>query len=87
MNIEKGRVCVSLAGRDKGKFLCVMSVDEQFVYVADGDERPLERPKKKNVKHIRATHASLIPEDINSNRSLKKALARLTSNEVIKQNV
>ncbi|GMA50440.1 hypothetical protein GCM10025857_17970 [Alicyclobacillus contaminans] len=41
-------------GRDAG-LVCVVIGQEadRFVYVADGDKRKAERPKKKNVLHVR----------------------------------
>jgi len=51
-----GSIVVSIAGRDKGKLLVIVGiVDEAFVLVADGDLRKVEKPKKKKLKHIKAT--------------------------------
>jgi len=51
-----GSIVVSIAGRDKGKLLVIIGiVDEAFVLVADGDLRKVEKPKKKKLKHIKAT--------------------------------
>ena len=44
---ERGTVVCSGAGRDKGKYMVVLSADEDFVLLSDGKERPLERPKRK----------------------------------------
>ena len=53
LSAQVGRVVVSKAGRDKNKvFMIVEIVDEQFVYIADGDLRRLSHPKKKKVKHL-----------------------------------
>lgn len=70
----KGRIVCSKAGRDKGKFMAVLETDGSFVYVCDGKERPIERPKRKNIKHIALTNSSLDITQFNSNRSLRKAL-------------
>lgn len=52
---EIGRAVVSRQGHDKGRrFLVVGLVDERCVLIADGDTRRLERPKKKQTKHLRA---------------------------------
>lgn len=54
--MEPGRVVYSRAGRDRGRAMMILSrEDEFFVHVADGDLRKLESPKKKKVKHLRAT--------------------------------
>lgn len=45
----------SMAGRDKDTFMVVVSAQDGFVFLADGKERKLAAPKKKNVKHIAPT--------------------------------
>ncbi len=52
--VEVGRVAQSAAGRDKGRLFVIVSlIDEQYVYIADGDLRVLDRPKKKKLRHLR----------------------------------
>lgn len=54
--MEVGRVVRSRAGRDEGRLMMVVAVeDATYVRVADGDLRKLERPKRKKVKHLRPT--------------------------------
>ena len=49
-----GAVCVSRAGRDKGRaFVLVGVCDESYVLLADGEVRRLERPKRKKLMHLR----------------------------------
>lgn len=51
--IELGRVVLSRAGRDRGRYFVVVGkVDEQFVLIADGELRKLQNPKKKKLKHL-----------------------------------
>jgi len=46
----------SKAGRDKGKaFVVVGVIDDNNVYLADGDIRKIEKPKKKKIKHLETT--------------------------------
>ena len=78
MDFEPGRVAISRAGRDKGRFLAIMAVEEGRIIVCDGRERPLERPKKKNPKHLAPTSKSLAAEDLAGNRALRKALNRIS---------
>lgn len=48
-----GRVVSSKVGRDKGKFFIVVGIlDENHVYISDGDLRIIEKPKKKKLKHL-----------------------------------
>lgn len=60
--VEVGRVAESIAGRDKGRlFIIVSIVDEQYVTIADGDLRILERPKKKKLRHLKLRPETLKP--------------------------
>ena len=52
MDIGKSDMIVSLAGRDKGQFFFVVDTDGDFVLIADGKGRKLEKPKRKKKKHI-----------------------------------
>jgi ribosomal protein L14E/L6E/L27E len=47
-----GYLAYSLAGHDKGEFFLIVREDGDFVYVADGRLRLIDKPKKKNKKHI-----------------------------------
>ena len=70
-----GRIVCSKAGRDKGYFMVVVEIEGNFLYVADGKERPLERPKRKNAKHLMLTNTVLANDSFKTNKQLKKALA------------
>ena len=76
---ERGMVVVSLAGRDKGKLLAVMREENGLVILCDGKERPIDRPKSKNFRHVEATNASLTEDELSTNRALRKALRRLNA--------
>ena len=52
MEVSKADMIVLLAGRDKGQLFFVINTDDQFVYLADGKSRRLEKPKRKKRKHI-----------------------------------
>ena len=47
-----GFLAYSLAGHDKGKIYLVVGKTQKYVYVADGQIRLIDTPKKKNKKHI-----------------------------------
>ena len=54
--IEIGSVVVSKAGRDQGRrFLVVGEVDADFVMIANGELRKMDRQKKKRRKHLKPT--------------------------------
>lgn len=51
--IALGQIVHSRAGRDKGRYFIIVGiVDENYVLIADGDLRKIERPKKKKIKHL-----------------------------------
>ena len=77
--LERGRVVKSLAGRDKGYLLAVMREEGGMVLVCDGKERPVDRPKSKNIRHVEITQALLSEAEISTNRALRKALGRLNA--------
>ena len=81
MELIKGSVVISKAGRDKGYFLAVKDVTDEGVFVCDGKERPVERPKKKNPLHLTKTRYVLTEEQTATNRSLKKALKNISCSE------
>ena len=54
--VETGSVVRSKAGRDQGRlFLVVEEVDDDFVMIANGDLRKMDRLKKKRRKHLKPT--------------------------------
>lgn len=85
MSVTLGQVVISRAGRDAGKsFVIVNVIDNQFVEVADGDLRRLEKPKKKKIKHLNITDVTaeeILLKFKNSgkitNADIRKALANL----------
>ena len=53
---EPGRLCRSLAGRDRGGYFIVVGTEpDGRILIADGKTRPLGRPKKKKAKHLHMT--------------------------------
>lgn len=81
---ETGTIVKSIAGRDSGHLLCVIGWEDKFALVADGKERPLERPKKKNPNHL-APLLQLPPItwELRGNKALRKALNRLTERKSV----
>lgn len=47
-----GFLAYSLAGHDKEALYLIIEETKDFVYVVDGEVRTLDKPKKKNKKHI-----------------------------------
>lgn len=78
MEFEKGQIVLSLAGRDKGKLLAVVKAENGRVFLADGKERPLERAKGKNPRHVQKTQFEINGSSMETNRSLRKAIKQFT---------
>jgi len=54
MSIEKADVVIPLNGRDAGKRFIVIGTEDEYVLLADGRGRRVEKPKRKKNKHVRA---------------------------------
>lgn len=60
--LSPGQVVRSSAGRDKGKLYLVWKIlNDSCVYLVDGDLRKVEKPKRKNIKHLRKTNKIVEP--------------------------
>ena len=49
---KTGMLARSKAGHDFEKVYVIVDADQTYVYLTDGDLRPLDRPKKKKKKHV-----------------------------------
>ena len=83
MDIARSDIVKAAAGRDKGKLFFVLDVEDDFLLLADGKTRKLERPKRKKRKHVvfRARIDCRTTEKIRSgdrltNSELRKTLAQ-----------
>ncbi|MBC8585961.1 KOW domain-containing RNA-binding protein [Youxingia wuxianensis] len=81
MPIGIGCVVKATAGRDADGFYVVCGIENGFVLLADGKRRKLEKPKKKNVKHVRKTNMQLDLNVITTDKGLRRALSPLNVNE------
>ncbi|MDD3946951.1 MAG: KOW domain-containing RNA-binding protein [Clostridia bacterium] len=60
--IEVGTIVYSIKGRDSGRFFIVVEiVDDKYIKIADGELRRIEKPKLKQIKHVK-TDGSSIPK-------------------------
>ena len=53
MEIHKSDIVKSTAGRDKEYVFIVLDVQGQFLMLADGKLRKVEKPKRKKIKHTK----------------------------------
>ncbi len=79
VKIERGMLAKSLSGHDRNRLYIIIRAEEEYVWLVDGSLRTLDKPKKKNIRHIQVIHR--IPEVIKQALESKKPL----QNEHIKQ--
>lgn len=84
MDMRVGRVVISSAGHDSGRYMLVTGADGGFVFVADGKERKLAAPKKKNVKHVRATSDVIETEGL-TDKKLRQTLRALNPQRTLQE--
>ena len=54
-----GRIAISRAGNDRGRYYLVIGVDKGFALIADGDRKPLQKPGRKNIRHLSVTKTAI----------------------------
>lgn len=87
--INLGQLVISTAGRDKGKYMLVIKIlDSNYVYVADGNLRKVENPKKKKVIHLKALNkrADFIADKLETNRKIYNEEVRRALEELLDAN-
>ncbi len=55
-------------------FFVVLSADQEFAVICDGKHRPLQRPKKKNCRHLAVTNMVLPEEAMKTNREIRRGI-------------
>jgi len=90
-DIHIGRVVYSKSGRDSKKYFVVIgTINEEYVYIADGSLRTIQKPKKKKIKHLKLS--SLVSNEIKelvlngeqiSNSQIKKFLQYADTNKEV----
>ena len=81
MDIKIGSVVRALAGREKDRYFVAVAVSGGFVYIADGKERKLSSPKKKNIKHISPADAPKYTGDLTDKKLRRLIFRYLTHTE------
>ncbi len=81
MNIVKGSLVFANAGRDKGDCFAVLEIDGNFAYIANGKERKVLKPKRKNIKHISATNCVINISEL-TNKKLKKLISEFLQKDL-----
>ena len=78
MEIKAGSVVISSAGHDKNRFMVVVGADGEKILVADGKERKLQSPKKKNIKHVRKTTYQIDTDGL-TDKKLRRTLREMSA--------
>ena len=78
---KRGNIVRSIKGRDKDKISVVLSFSDNKVYISDGKEHKLTKPKLKNPKHLEKTNFDIDESFLIGNERLRKELNRL-KNEI-----
>ena len=78
-------VVTSIAGRDAGKWFYVIKTDDTYLYLCNGRDRTLDKPKRKKRKHTQKVlrsetrvAAKLLAGDKVLNSELRRDLAYLS---------
>lgn len=89
MEIKVGSIVRSKAGRDKGDLFIVLSLEDNYVYMANGDLRKVDRPKKKKLRHLQGTGevSEFVMNKLSlggkvTNSEVRKALAQTGGNNI-----
>ena len=76
-----GQIVFSKCGRDQGKPFIIVSIEDEYVCLVDGDLRKVDNPKLKKKKHIQPTHTTnewikqkIIEENRLTNTDVRRAL-------------
>ncbi len=87
-NIKVGSVVLSTAGHDSGNYFVVVELENaEFVKICDGKNRPLEKPKRKKIKHIKDTFLVVeeIANKLNGNKVIHNKNIQTALKEVLKK--
>lgn len=74
INLKRGSIVKAAAGKEKGNFFVVLEFNKDYVIISDGRYRPIEKAKKKNVKHIFPTSTVLDESCLETNRKIRNAI-------------
>ncbi len=81
MEISKGSLVYVIQGRGKGELFLVLNHGGKYVYLADGNKIKVQKPKKKNLKHINKTNTIIELDFENiSDSTVRKALQNKKQN-------
>ncbi|MBQ5475799.1 MAG: KOW domain-containing RNA-binding protein [Lachnospiraceae bacterium] len=67
---REGELAKSKSGHDKDKIYVIVREEREYVYLVDGKYRTIDKPKRKNKKHIQMIHNgdSVVGEKIRNHK-------------------
>lgn len=73
--ITPGMLAISRAGHDRDTLYYIVKADDRFVWLADGELKPVEAPKKKSLRHIQVIKHGMepMPEHL-TNEAVKRII-------------
>ena len=74
MRYQEGMIVKSDAGHDQERFYVIVAAEDRAAYSADGKRRKLEKPKRKNICHLKRTGATVDLSTVDTNRKLRQVL-------------
>lgn len=80
MLLEPGMLAKSKAGKDKDCIYVIISVNDEYVYLADGKKRTVCQAKKKNCKHvqpIRRVRCGSVTDNAEIRRVIKEFVSHI----------
>lgn len=79
--MDAGRIVVPSAGKEACRVYAVVGRDgERFALIADGRHRTIEKPKKKNIRHLTALSQNGAPARL-SEEALRHLLGGTLTNK------
>jgi len=67
-----GNLCISTNGRDVNNEYLIYAHSASFCFLVDGNAKKINKPKKKNIKHIKllGVESKIIKEKIERNQKV-----------------
>lgn len=74
---KAGLIVRSMAGRDKGDLFIILRTEGEYAYIANGNLRKVDCPKKKKLRHLKSEE--YVSEFI---KNKLETAGKVTNNEV-----
>lgn len=83
MNITEKTVVKSIAGHDKNKLYCVISLNKDFALLVNGKTKKMRNPKRKKLKHLETVQAQTVSNEVfQSDKRIRRLLREIAEQSV-----